>query len=252
MVSERNHINGLKKGLSVIECFDDTNQKLTISEVAQRTGLSRASARRCLLTLVDLGYASADRTFFSLTHKVLRLGFSYLSSASLPQILQRQIEELGEETRESCAAALLDGTEVLYIAKSTAKRVLASGVNIGGHLPAFCTSTGRVLLAELPPEEAQKCLKAAKRPRLTPHTITKVDELMKLLPEIHKQGYCLVEEELEVGLISLSVPVYNNTGTAVAALNIGTNRQKFDGPALLKNFLSKLQAIQEKVAPLIH
>lgn len=248
---QRNHIVGLEKGLTVIECFDAKNQKLTIADVARKVHLSRAAARRCLLTLAHLGYAEFDGKFFRLTVRSLRLGFAYLSSTPLPQILQLHIEKLSDETHESCAAAILDESEVVYIARATVKRILASGVHIGSTLPAFCTSTGRVLLAALEPSEARSRIKAAPRPALTKYTKTDVDDVLAALDRARRDGYCLVQEELEQGLISLAVPVYNSAGRVVAALNIGAQKQRLDARQLVKQFLPKLLKIQSVVTDLI-
>jgi len=247
----KNHIVGLEKGLGVIECFDDNNQKLTAAEVARKLNLSRAAARRCLLTLNYLGYADYDGKFFRLTVRALRLGYAYLSSTPLPQLLQLHVERLCDEIHESCSAAILDNDEVVYVARATVKRILASGVSVGSRLPAFCTSTGRILLVAKSTEDARAILAAANRPHLTPRTVTDVDQIMVLLDRVRIDGYCLVEEELEMGLLSLSVPVYSSAGVVVAALNIGVQSQRVSATQLLEEFLPKLTSIQKTVADFI-
>ena len=152
---QRNHIVGLEKGLAVIVCFDETHQKLTIAEVAQAVGLSRAAARRCLLTLTRLGYAEYDGKFFRLTVHAMRLGYAYLASTTTTQILQTAVERLSGETNESCSAAVLDGNEMVYVARAAVKRILSISVNVGTRLPLYCTSMGKVLLAALEPEAAE-------------------------------------------------------------------------------------------------
>lgn len=248
---QRNHIVGLEKGLAVIECFSDQHQKLTIADVARTVEISRAAARRCLLTLAHLGYAEYDGKFFRLTVRSLRLGYAYLSSTRLPQILQLQIERLGDDTQESCAAAILDQGEIVYIARATVRRILASGVNVGSRLPAFCTSMGRVLLAHLDPAEARARLKASARPALTKHTVTGIEKILTLLEKVRRDGYCLVQEELELGLISLAVPVYNSGGHVVAALNISAQHPRIDAAQMMKQFLPRLLALQKQSSDLI-
>src|SRR5581483_3821924 len=160
---DRNFMAGFGKGLAVIECFDDRHPNLTIAQVAQRTGLSRAAARRCLLTLQRLGYASFNHKFFTLTPRVLRLGYAYLSATDLPQLIQPFLERLSEELQESCSATVLDGDEIVYIARSAKKRVMSVSLGVASRLPAFCTSMGRVLLAALEPDDAIKRLAATER-----------------------------------------------------------------------------------------
>src|SRR5262245_59608499 len=154
--ADRDFILGLKKGLAVIECFDDEHERLTSADVAAKTGLSRAAARRCLLTLHKLGYANYDGKLFMLAPRVMRLGYAYLLSASLPQLLQPFLEHLSEQVHESSSAAILEGEEIVYLARAATRRIMSSGLCIGTRLPTYCTSMGRVLLAGLPPGEAME------------------------------------------------------------------------------------------------
>lgn len=248
---QRNHIVGLEKGLSVIECFDERNKKLTIADVATRLGLSRAAARRCLLTLTHLGYAEYDGKFFRLTVRAMRLGYAYLSSTTVPHILQPYMERLSADTKESCSAAILDDREIVFIARATIKRILSSAVNIGTRLPAYCTSLGRILLAALPEEEALSIINRSDKHRLTSHTLYQAESLIEELQKTRSQGYCVVSEELELGLLSLAVPVINTSGTVVAAMSISTQPHRIPPKRFVKEFLPKLRGVQKTVQGLI-
>ncbi len=219
--SNPDFIAGLGKGLGVIECFDDEHAQLTIAGVAARTGLSRAAARRCLLTLQQLGYVDYDSNLFRLTPRVLRLGYAYIASSELPQIIQPHLERLSGQIRESCSASILDGGEILYVARAATKRIMSVSLGVGTRLPAYCTSMGRVLLAALEPDEAAKRIAAFRRTQFTPHTRIRKEELADILRKRRKDGYCVVDQELEIGLVSMAVPVLNTAGQTVAALNIG-------------------------------
>ena len=248
---QRNHLVGLEKGLAVIECFDATHQKLTIAEVAQAVGLSRAAARRCLLTLAHLGYADYDGKFFRLTVHAMRLGYAYLASTTTPQILQTFVERLSEETNEPSSAATLDGNEMVYVARAAVKRILSINVNVGTRLPLFCTSLGRVLLASLDPADAEKRLAEAPRPEFTQHTITSIPQIRRQLAQVRANGYSLVEEELQVGLISLSVPVYNSKGQTVASIGIASQVHRSGPKRMIEVVLPILLKHQEALATML-
>ncbi|MGL4974393.1 MAG: IclR family transcriptional regulator domain-containing protein, partial [Bosea sp. (in: a-proteobacteria)] len=203
-VAERDLMAGLEKGLAVIACFDGAHQQLTIAEVSAMTGLSRAAARRCLLTLTASHYATYDGKFFRLTARVLRLGYAYLASSPLPQILQPFLEQLSEETHESASASILEGHEIIYIARSAQKRIMSVGLSIGARLPAYCTSMGRMLLSALPAEEARQRVLAARPVPLTGHTLTETGAVMARVHQAAAQGWALVDQELEIGLISIA------------------------------------------------
>ncbi len=247
---QRNHIVGLEKGLSVIECFNDSRQKLTIAEVAQAVGLSRAAARRCLLTLSHLGYAEYDGKFFRLTVRALRLGYAYLASTTNPQILQTYVEYLSAKINESCSAAILDGNEMVYVARAAVKRILSINVNVGTRLPLFCTSLGRVLLAGLEPAEAERRLEVSSRPEFTEHTITSIPLLKRQIAQVRLDGYCLVEEELQLGLISLAVPVFNSAGRTVASICISSQPHRINAEAMIRDYLPQLLETQKALSSL--
>jgi IclR family pca regulon transcriptional regulator len=249
--ADRDFILGLQKGLAVIECFDDEHEQLTSADAALRTGLSRAAARRCLLTLHKLGYANYDGKFFTLAPRVLRLGYAYVLSASLPQLLQPFLEHLSEQTRETCSATILEGEEIVYLARAMTKRIMPMGLCVGTRLPAFCTSMGRVLLAALDPRDATDRLTHMERRRLTPHTRTSLDDLTAILAEVRRDGYCVVDQELEVGLTSIAVPVYNAAGRVAVAINVATCLDRAKPSQLVERYLPALKKIQAELRPLI-
>lgn len=241
----------LEKGLAVIECFDAAHEKLTIADVARATELSRAAARRCLLTLTRIGYAEFDGKFFRLTPRVLRLGHAWLASSALPQLVQPFLERLSEETHESSSASLLDGHEIVYIARSAQRRIMSVGLSVGSRLPAFCTSMGRVLLAALPPDEARERILSGRPRALTPHTVTEPERIMAALAAARERGYSVVDQELELGLISMALPLANARGETVAAFNISGQVQRTSAEEMVAQFLPRMRSMQAMLRPLI-
>lgn len=250
-IVDRDFMAGLGKGLAVIECFDNAHKRLTVAEAAERVGLSRAAARRCLLTLVRLGYAAFDGKFFRLTPRVMRLGYAYLSSTLMPQLVQPFLEQLSSQIQESSSASILDGDDIVYIARAATKRIMSIGLNVGTRLPAFCTSMGRVMLASLPPEDVRARLAASERRKLTPATVTAVDSLMAALAKVRTHGYSVIDQELEQGLVSIAVPILDDSGRTVAAINIGTQSARFPAAVLAERFLPRLREIQLAIRPLL-
>lgn len=249
--ADRDHMAALEKGLAVIECFDAAHDKLTIAEVARATGLTRAAARRCLLTLTKIGYASFDGKFFTLTPRVLRLGHAWLASAALPQLVQPFLERLSEETHESSSASLLDGHEIVYIARSAQRRIMSVGLSVGTRLPASCTSMGRVLLAARDPADARARILAGQPRALTPHTVTDPDRLAEILARVRAQGYCIVDQELELGLISIAMPLINARGEVAAAFNLSGQVQRSSAAEMAERFLPGMRQLQALLRPLI-
>lgn len=245
--SGREHVAGLAKGLAVIECFSSDRQRLTIAEAAQLVGISRAAARRCLLTLAHLGYLSHDGKFFRLAVRTLRLGHAYLSSTGLSSMLQPHLELISEALHESCSAAILDGGEVVFIARAAAKRILSVGLTVGTRLPAHCTSLGRVLLGTLPPQELRACLRATPRIRHLPSTEIRIGALEKIIGRAARDGYAVVDQELEESLISVAVPIYNSAGEVHAAVNISTQSHRHSAEQARDHFLPYLKDLQQKV-----
>jgi IclR family transcriptional regulator, pca regulon regulatory protein len=214
-------VQSLERGLAVIQSFDAEHPQLTLSEVAARRGLTRATARRLLLTLADLGYVSANGRHFSLTPRVLDIGYAYLSSLNVQQIAQPYLEALSERVHESVSVTVLDGADIVYVARVPTKRIMTISLGLGSRLPAYCTSMGRVLLAELGADELRQTL-PAELERHTEHTIGSVDELAVVLKQVRVQGWALVDQELEIGLRSVAAPLRDASGRAVAAMNIST------------------------------
>jgi len=221
-MSRPEFVQSLERGLSVIRCFDADNARLTLTEVAQRTGLTRATARRLLLTLGELGYVSANGRHFSLTPRVLDIGYAYLSSLNIQQIAQPFLEALSERVKESVSVTVLDGADIIYVARVPTKRIMTISLGLGSRLPAYCTSMGRVLLAELTPAQLAAIVPDRLEPR-TEHTVATRAELEAVLADVRRQGWALVDEELEVGLRSLAAPLRDASGRAVAAMNVSTH-----------------------------
>lgn len=244
-------IHGLIRGLAVIESFDEENPRLSITEVAQRTSLERATARRCLLTLTHLGYATYDGKFFQLTPRVLKLGHSYLAATPLPRLLQPFLEELSHTTNESTSAAVLDGTDILYVARASTRRVMSINLAPGARLPAYCTSMGRTLLAALPAAEVQDILARSDLQAFTEKTKADPSTITTELAVIAAQGFAVIDQELELGLCSIAVPLYNAGGKIVAAINIGAQSARAPTSKMIAQFLPLMRRLQNEVRPLL-
>jgi IclR family pca regulon transcriptional regulator len=236
------HVQSLERGLRVITVFSRERPRLTLTDVARHAGFTRATARRLLITLESLGYARSDGKYFELTAKVLELGFAYLSSLDLNEVAQRDMQELGEITGESCSAAVLDDAEIVYVARVPTKRsrIMAVSLGIGSRLPAFCTSLGRVLLAAQPEERVRELLGAAPLPRFTPRTIVDLDDLIAELATVRAQGWALVDQEREIGVRSIAAPLRDRSGAVVAALNVSCNPAHIDLETLRGTLLPAL------------
>ncbi len=221
------YVQSLARGLAVIRAFDTDHPLMTLTEVAARTDLTRATARRFLHTLVELGYVRTDGKTFALTAKVLQLGYAYLSGLSLPQLAQPHLEELSLKLGESTSAAVLDGTDIAYIARVTTRRIMTIGITVGTRFPAYATSMGRVLLAHLPPADLKAYLAAADIKPLTPRALGTVPELLAELERVRAQGWCVLDQELELGLMSVAAPVYDGP-KVVAAVNVSLQAQSVD------------------------
>jgi IclR family pca regulon transcriptional regulator len=244
-------VQSLARGLAVIRAFDADNISMTLSEVSKRTGLTRATARRFLHTLVDLGYVRTDGRVFELTALVLQLGYSYLAGQSLPQLVQPVLEELSAELHESTSASILDGGEIVYIARIHTRRIMTVGISVGTRFPAYATSMGRVLLAGLPEQELEEYLAKVDLRPLTAKTIGTVDALRTELDKVRRQGWSLVDQELENGLRSVAVPILNPDGSLAAALNMSMQASLADSTvdleAAVAAALPKLQAASARV-----
>lgn len=243
-------MGGFAKGLSVIEAFGKGQNRLTIAEVARLANLDRASARRCLLTLVEKGFAATDDRYFELTPRILQLGHSYLA-ASLPRLIRPSLTQLADTLRESCSAAVLDGTEVVYIARASHHRIMGAGLHPGSRLPAYCTSLGRVLLAALPDEQAREVLEASDRLPLTNNTLTSVKSLMAELKKVRAQGYSYVDQELELNSRSIAVPLRNFSGEPVAAVTVGLHVSRSSPERVKTEILPAMLEMQAQLAEIL-
>jgi IclR family pca regulon transcriptional regulator len=248
---ETDFVSGFARGLKVIEAFGEKTPRLAIADVARATGLDRATVRRCLLTLAELGYADYDGKFFSLTPKILRLGHAYLSATPLPQIVQPYLDRLAEEVHQSASASVLDGTEVVYVARASQKRVMSINLTPGSRLPAYCASMGRVLLAALPENEARILIEKSSLTGFTPRTKTDPAELMEELARVRADGFAVIDQELELGLCSIAVPLRNDRGTVVAAINIGAPAASIASDRMADLYLKPLRAIANALKPLL-
>jgi len=231
----------LARGLRIIETFESHTEGRSVGDIARQTGLSRAAVRRSLLTLQLLGYGETDGRVYRLTTRALRLGFSYLSSASLPTLAQPVLERITERVHESSSLSVLEGDEIVYIARSAAKRVMSVGLSVGSRLPAYCSSMGRVLLAALPEDRLSAYLRRVELKPLTPKTITNKKLLQEIVVRVRSDRFAMTDEELELGLRSIAVPVLSRSGRVAASMNIGVHAARVTAAEMIHRFLPILQ-----------
>ena len=249
-IARADYIAGMAKGLAVLESFDTQRQRLNATLAAERAGLTRAAARRHLLTLAHLGYLETDGSWFWLSPKVLRLSGSYLATARLPRAIQPTLNRLAGMTGESFSAVVLDGDQVVIVARSGSAQ-LAYGLHLGARLPAHATSTGRVLLAAKPRREFNAWMKGRELPRLTGHTQVDARAFRDLIDQVRQQDYCAASEEHELGVHAVAVPLRDLEGRTVAALNVVTTRQRVEPRALQKDLLPLLLEAARELRPLL-
>lgn len=240
-------VRSLDRGLAVIRAFCAETPSLTLSDVARATGLTRAAARRFLLTLESLGYVGSDGRQFHLRPKVLELGYAYLSSLTFEEVALEHMRELVEEVHESSSASVLDGTEIVYVARVPAKRIMSIGINVGTRLPAFCTSMGRVLLAALPDAALDDHFRSAALEARTSRTVTDEGRLRRILADVRSQGWAMVDQELEDGVRSVAVPIRGTGGTVLAAMNISAHAARVRLEVLRKTYLPLLQGAARRI-----
>ena len=234
------YVRSFARGLEVIRSFSQQAPAQTLSEVAQRTGLTRAGARRILLTLQALGYVDSDGRQFRLTPRILDLGFAYLSSMPFWSLAEPEMEALADEIGESCSAAVLEGTDVVYVLRVHTHKIMRTSLGVGSRLPAYCTALGRVLLAGLNEADLRQRLLASGVQRNTEHTVTDIDELVDRIGRVRQQGWSLVNQELEEGLISVAAPILNRSGKVIAAINISGQVNRTDVQAMQQRYLPAL------------
>jgi IclR family pca regulon transcriptional regulator len=240
-------VQSLERGLAVIRAFDADHPQLTLSEVARATGLTRAAARRFLLTLVELGYVRTDGRLFSLRPRILELGYAYLSSLSLPEVALPHLETLAAQVHESSSLSVLDGEDVVYVARVPTKRIMTVAISVGTHFPAYATSMGRVLLAAQPDAWLDDFLATAELRPLTRRTITDPAKLRAVVTRVRAQGFALVDQELEEGLRSLAVPIRGEDGRVVAAVNVSAHASRGTSDAIRKALLPPLQDAARRI-----
>ncbi|XUO86765.1 IclR family transcriptional regulator C-terminal domain-containing protein [Halomonas sp. KM072] len=240
--TDRDFVSALASGLEVVMAFDETHTRMTLSEVAERTGMNRAKARRFLLTLHALGYVRKQQRYFELTPKVLQLGYSFLASNNYRGVIQQYLEDITQQCGESSSLGVLDGDDVIYLARSAAPhRLMAISLSVGTRLPAVYTSMGRVLLAQLSDEALDRYLSQTTLTRYTDKTLTDVAALKKAIQEARTQGYAITDQELDSGLRSIAVPVFDTHEKLIGAINISTNAARVDLATLLNTYQPLLQ-----------
>ncbi|MGW4368875.1 IclR family transcriptional regulator domain-containing protein [Nocardia takedensis] len=234
------YVQSLGRGLAVIRSFDARHPRRTLSEVAADTGLTRATARRFLLTLTELGYTRTDGSRFWLTPAVLELGYSYLSALTLPDLAAPHLESLAARVRESTSVSVLDGRDIVYVARVPVSRIMSVSISVGTRFPAFATSMGRVLLADLGAGALDRYLADTELTPLTEATITDPRRLRAELERVRAEGWCVVDQELEQGLRSLAAPIRDHTGAAVAAVNISTQAARYSDDEVRRTLVPAL------------
>jgi IclR family pca regulon transcriptional regulator len=239
-LTDPSFMTSLARGLAVVQAFSDSRKPQTIAQISQKTGIPRAAVRRCLFTLQQLGYVDAELNNFSLRPKVLTLGYSYLSSTPLTVSSQPYLNAISRDLGESCSIAVLEDGEVLYVARSAASRVMSVALNTGSRLPAYCTSLGRVMLAYLAPDQLDAYFARAKLRPMTDKTVTNQKRLREILAGVRQDGYAINDEELELGLRSIAVPVRGASGQVVAALNVGAQAGRVSVERMREEFLPVL------------
>lgn len=234
-------VRALARGLAVMKAFDQNTPAMTLSDVARRTGLSRASAGRFLKTLVALEYASFDGRDYRLRPRVLELGMAYFSSHSFIDIANPILKATADRAQEPCSMAVLDGSDIVYVVRHTADRMMSINITIGKRYPAHYTSLGWVLLGGLEDDEVGRIVAEAELRQVTAHTITDRAHLHRLIMQGRRDGYCEAESQLETGILSIAVPVRDRTGKIIAAINMGVPASRYDRAALKRDLLPVLQ-----------
>ncbi|MGA7485908.1 MAG: IclR family transcriptional regulator C-terminal domain-containing protein [Xanthobacteraceae bacterium] len=241
----------LAKGLAVLGCFGRQRPAMTLSEAAVAADVSRATARRILRTLAELGYVEQRGRQFSLSPNILQLGFAYLATQNWIERAAPLMKELSERVGESCSAAILQGSEVVYVARVPTKRIMSVGIAVGSRLPAFHTAVGRAQLGFLDPSEVWRRLKSLRIEPLTPSTITDLQALFERIRDDHAQGFSIVDEELERGLRAIAVPIVDRQGEIVAGLNLSTHSTRVTRNEMRDRFLPELRAVAAQIAPFL-
>ena len=233
-------VRSLERGLLVIRALSSPDPQ-PLSDVARAAGVSRAAARRFLLTLVSLGYVRETGGRFALTPRVLDLGYAYLSSLTLPEVAQPHLERLAQEVQESSSVCVLDDDDVVYVARVPTRRIMSVTISVGTRFPAYATSMGRVLLAGLPDEELERRLERVRLRKLTARTVDTVADLRGEVERVRRQGYAIVDEELEEGLRSIAAPIHDGSGAVAAAMNVSTQTSRTSLAEMKRRLLPALR-----------
>lgn len=245
------YVQSLARGLEVIRSFSAESPRQTLTEVAERAGLTRAGARRILLTLQTLGYVHHDGRLFQLTPRMLDLGFAYLSSLPFWNLAEPVMEALVAEVKESCSAAVLDGTDIVYVLRVPTQKIMRINLGVGSRLPAYCTSMGRMLLAGLPESELRQRLQDSQPVARTQATVVDIDQLMDRIAQVREQGWSLVDQELEEGLISMAAPIKDRQGQTLAALNISGQANRSNAQVMQDTMLGPLLSASQTISRMV-
>jgi IclR family transcriptional regulator, pca regulon regulatory protein len=249
--SSKDYVRSLERGLLVIRCFDRERSRLTLTEVASHTLLTRATARRFLYTLNALGYIETDGKFFWLSPKVLNLGYAYLISQPIVDLIKPYLKELSEAVGESCSVSVLDFPDVVYIARWLTHQIMSVSLNVGTRLPVFSTSMGRVLLSVKSDEEIDAFISSTKPEKLTRYTLTDPKAIKAEILQVRKAGYSIVNQELEIGLRSIAVPLKNKKGEVIAAINVSSQPGKISEKGLVREILPRLLKAAENITEIM-
>jgi IclR family pca regulon transcriptional regulator len=250
-LTDPDFMTSFARGLAVIRAFADARKPQTIAQISAQTGIPRAAVRRCLHTLRQLGYVDAEVNNFSLRPKILTLGYSYLSSTPLATAAQPCLNGISKLLGESSSLAVLEEDQVLYVARAATARVMSVSLSAGSRLPAYCTSLGRVLLAHLPDAALAAYLARTELLPRTEHTITDANKLRAVLAQVRRDGYAVIDEELELGLRSIAVPVRGASGRVLAALNVGAQAARVASERMTIDFLPELRRGAQELAVLL-
>lgn len=245
------YVQSFARGLAVVTAFNAARPAQTLTEVAQAAGLTRAGARRILLTLEALGYVRSEGRLFRLTPRILDLGFSYLTSMPLWNLAEPVMEALVQEVKESSSASVLDGDDIVYVLRVPVRKVMSINLSLGSRLPAWCTSMGRVMLSALPDAELDRALARADIRAHTRRTVTDRDALRERILQVREQGWAIVDQELEEGLLSIAAPIRNRAGQTIAALNVSGQANRTSAAEMEAKFLAPLLQAARRISQMI-
>jgi IclR family transcriptional regulator, pca regulon regulatory protein len=247
-INERDYVRSLARGLAVVRAFDNHGRSMTLAEVADAAQISRPAARRILLTLAELGYVRGDNGSYELSPRILALGQAYLSSLSFVDVAQAHMKDLAAETNEAVGLTILDGSDIVFVARVGAQRIMSSVLVVGSRLPAYATSMGRVLLADLPEAEQEARLRAGSLVAYTPRTETDVEALLGILAQVRRQGWSAVDQELEDGLRSVAVAIRDSSGTCIAAMASSCHASRVSTETLTCDVLPVVRRIGAQIS----